>query len=98
MCVDERRHNGLAPQIDARSTTGNLYVRLRPNLSEAIVLDDEHRVFDGLTTVAYDQSGAFEDRRVRSATRVRVATAAQGNESQQHHGRKRNCDARVTMA
>ena len=97
VCVNERRHDGLAAQVDAGRAIRDLYVRPRTDLSEASVLDDEHRVLDGRAAVSDDQAGPLEDRRVRSAAGVRTAAGCQKNESQRQHGRKGDYDARVTM-
>ena len=61
--VDQRGDHRLAGQIDARGAGRRLHLAPAPDAREAVVLDQERRVFDRRAAVAGDEAGAFEQGR-----------------------------------
>ena len=71
--VDDRRHHGLAGEIDARGAGGNRYAL--PGLDDLVAVDDERAVLDD-AAIAEDQSCALERRDVGAR---RTGKQANGN-------------------
>ena len=69
--VDNRRHDGLASQIDARRACRELHVTVLPDARELAVLDDECGIVDG-ATVADNQPRAVEQRDAVCRTRLAI--------------------------
>jgi hypothetical protein len=65
MRVDDRRHDGLAGEIDARRAGRKRHLAVSTDCREAAVLDDEGGILDG-AAVANDESRAFEHRHGRA--------------------------------
>ena len=59
--VDERRHHGLAGQVDARRARGHAHVGRAADRRETVPCDDKGGVLDGSASVADDDARAFED-------------------------------------
>ena len=53
--IDDRRHHGLAGQIDAGRARRDRHLALPADLGEAVALDDERGVFDRRAAVPGDQ-------------------------------------------
>ena len=64
MGIDDRRHDGLAAQIDERRADGRLDLTLLADADDAVVLDEERGVLDWRAAVAGDETRAFEERDV----------------------------------
>jgi len=53
--IDDRRHHGLAGEIDARRAGGRRNLASSSNRRDAAVLDDESRILDRGAAVAGDE-------------------------------------------
>ena len=61
--IDDRRHHGLAGEIDARRAGGRRHLAPSSDRRDAGVLDDECRILDGSAAVACDEASALEQGR-----------------------------------
>ena len=62
--VDERRHHGLAREVDAHRAGGRFHIFGAPDACDGAVLDDERGILDGGRPVAGNQRGAYVHRRL----------------------------------
>ena len=63
MEIDQRRHNGLAGQVDVCGSRGNAQLASAADLRKDVSGDDEGGVLDGRAAVSGDQPRAFKDSR-----------------------------------
>ena len=68
--VDDRGHDRLAGEVDARRARRQRDVTLTADARELVVLDDERAVVDRRAVVAGNQARAFEEHRSGSRTRL----------------------------
>ncbi len=68
--IDDRRHHGLAGQIDARRARRHRHLASLADRRDAAVLNDESNVFDRRAAVTDDQPRPFEHRRAGRTRRL----------------------------
>ena len=91
MEIDQRRHHGLAGEVDARGARRRLDVGAAAHICELIVFDDEGGVFDGCAAVAADEARALEDGDGRSRRRLAAGPRRTGRRKRETGGNE-NCE------
>ena len=79
MRVDDRRHHGLAGQVDQDRPRWHLDLADPAYLGDPIALDDEGAVLDGLASISQNEPRPLEDG-YRGGTRVLVLLSAASQE------------------